>query len=156
MTRSKNVDPNKKGAIVSALVLRNDMDKTCADPIMRFRLVYDGPLLSTRNLPAGGQRNPRAGHKQSIRRDFHIQLKRLWGQKQFLDSNNFYGFMWGLEKTPEMPLKDFLADQYSRFNYRFVPLVIEEFRLECSLRILFLRRESPGHVIGSGDIDKSN
>jgi hypothetical protein len=46
-----------------------------------------------------------------------------------------------------------LADQFTRLDYRFVPLTTTTMSLIASLEILFLRPEAPGGVIKSGDID---
>jgi hypothetical protein len=50
-------------------------------------------------------------------------------------------------------ISEWLASQYERNGYNFVPLVRRELSLLCSLEILFLRREGPGMVVNSGDID---
>jgi hypothetical protein len=52
-----------------------------------------------------------------------------------------------------VPLVDYIASQFRENNYRFVPLVCEEFSLLCSLDILFLRRDIPGSALEAGDID---
>jgi hypothetical protein len=51
------------------------------------------------------------------------------------------------------PLAEAVADLYRENNYRFVPLVREDFGLLCSLDILFLRRDYPMSVISRGDLD---
>ena len=43
---------------------------------MQFRLTYQGTLLS--ETSKGYLANARATHKHSIRKQFHMQLKRLW------------------------------------------------------------------------------
>ena len=49
---------------------------------------------------------------------------------------------------------DFMALNFTKFGYRFVPLISKEFGIACSLDILFLRRDGPGNLIRSGgDID---
>jgi hypothetical protein len=52
--------------------------------IMEFRLTYEGPLLATQRDPVTGQADKRADHKHDIRRQFHVQLKRLWEITPFL------------------------------------------------------------------------
>lgn len=133
---------------------------------MRFRLTYEGPLRATQGEPRDGQRNPMATHKQSIRKQFHGQLKRLWATNKFLrehkmpvsgppasrpvsDENSY----WGSEET-HAPMFQVIAERYREFGYRFVPLVREDISLLCSLQILLLRRDAPGSIITSaGDID---
>jgi hypothetical protein len=52
------------------------------------------------------------------------------------------------------PWVQFVADEYSRCGFRFVPLVRKDNGFYCSLDILFLRRDSPGNLVRSGgDID---
>jgi hypothetical protein len=113
---------------------------------MRFRLTYEGRLLGS------SANKPRAEHKQEIRKVFHRQLKRLW-QQTWLNTAN-YG-SWNKDQTiPERtPLNEALASLHSRGNYRFVPLVREQFSLLCSVDVLFLRPGIPGTVIRSADID---
>jgi hypothetical protein len=60
--------------------------------------------------------------------------------------------MWGLERV-NRPLLEHLAEQYQTCGISFVPLVIEQFSLYCYVKVLLLRREMPGKIIESGDID---
>ncbi len=55
--------------------------------------------------------------------------------------------------SDRVPLFESIADLYRENNYRFVPLVREEWSLFCSLDILFLRRDYRGGVINAGDLD---
>jgi len=41
------------------------------EPVMRFRLTYEGALKSTQRDPETGQRDPLAPHKHNIRNNFH-------------------------------------------------------------------------------------
>jgi hypothetical protein len=50
-------------------------------------------------------------------------------------------------------MRDFLAGQFARNGYNFVPLVTERLLLLCRLDVLFLRPDPPGSLIKSGDID---
>jgi hypothetical protein len=127
---------------------------------MRFRLTYLGPLKSSQAS---------VEHKHAIRREFHGQLRCLWETNKFLrEWKTSVGVFRGHEgvvpsavavmmpddPNAQIPLSDALATQYSRFGYRFVPLVREEAFLTCTLRILFLRRDAPGGLYNhSGDID---
>ena len=139
---------------------------------MRFKLTYEGPLRSTQRDPQCGQRNPLAPHKHEIRKKFHVQLKQLWQANKFLrehtvDAKEWSGqsvvpanaiggpgFFWGREKLPErVPLSEAIANLHRENDYRFVPLVREDFSLLCSLNILFLRRDFPLGVMSHGDLD---
>jgi hypothetical protein len=137
---------------------------------MRFRLTYEGDLKASGRDPEGGQRDRMAEHKQSIRKVFHGQLKRLWQVNKFLSQHivdaawaskfavpaNQVGLAgaWGGGPEPErLPLSEAIANMYRENGYRFVPLVREEFSLFCSLDILFLRRDFPAGVISAGDLD---
>ncbi|MCA1626043.1 MAG: hypothetical protein LC768_07980 [Acidobacteria bacterium] len=56
--------------------------------------------------------------------------------------------------SEQMTKLEIMARQYSRFGYRFVPLVSRDNFMICGLDILFLRRENPGDLIlRGGDID---
>jgi hypothetical protein len=128
--------------------LENDVE-----PLMRFRLCYEGDLRPTQRDALGTERDKLAPHKQQIRRCFHRQLKHLWETNEFLresrrrpDGNIGVG-------EGRLKLSEYLASQYQKFGYRFVPLVIDELSLLCSLEMLFLRRDVPGSVIVAGDID---
>ena len=152
--------PGRKVVVLSDLV-----DERTDEALMRFRLIYDGELRPTGNDPQPYQTNPLAAHKQEIRQEFHRQLKQLWATNKFLREHRLSfsnprpsrpigdeGSYWGGDET-EAPMADVLADQYREFGYRFVPLVREDISLLCSVSILFLRRDTPGHVISAGDID---
>ena len=144
----------------------------CCDPNsdMKFRLTYEGRLLATQRDSLAGQRDRRAQHKHSIRREFHKQLRHLWATDRFLsryqihlDNPNLgerpcaaadaqYG-MRAPQGDEMQPLVDVVADRHHRFGYRFVPLVTTYFNLRCSLHVLFLRHDVPGGAIQAGDID---
>jgi hypothetical protein len=119
---------------------------------MEFRLTYEGALLGS------SRTDTRAEHKHEIRKVFHKQLQRLWTIHDPLRNGVHRSFM-RLSHAHEVTqihagsLSEFLANQYTRCGYRFVPLVTEEMSLICSLSILFLRPDRPGSLIRSGDID---
>jgi hypothetical protein len=120
---------------------------------MEFKLTYEGELLGA------SKSNTRAAHKHQIRRKFHPQLKRLWEVTEFLGSRTVDRPDTPVGKkhcgAPEfqMPMSEWLGDQFERCGYRFCPLATEMMSLSCQLRILFLRPESPGQIVNSGDID---
>jgi hypothetical protein len=110
-----------------------------------------------------------AKHKQGIRKKFHGQLKQLWQTNKFLKDAGVnkdeiharpglvprmlgVAFL-GVGPRPLVPLVDYIAANFQRNGYRFVPLVCEEFWLLCNLNILFLRRDQPPTVLDAGDLD---
>jgi hypothetical protein len=110
-----------------------------------------------------------AEHKQTIRKQFHGQLKQLWQTNKFLKEHGVnkdqlqirpgqvapilgVGFI-GVTPRKTVPIVEYIASNFQRNGYRFVPLVCEEFSLLCSLDILFLRRDFPLGVISAGDLD---
>jgi len=120
---------------------------------VEFRLVYRG------NLPAqsSDERKPRSAEKHAIRRYFHPQLRELWHKhvalrrytKEFPHPPVVYS-------ETKATLIDFIAKEFTKFGYRFVPLVSNRHGIGCSLDILFLRRDDPGNLIdsgGGGDVD---
>ena len=133
---------------------------------MKFRLYYEGELRPTQRDPLSHEPDKIAQHKQAMRRGFHKQLRHLWRTNRFLStykrspkgdvadrSLREAGALFDYDENDKIPLAEFLAGQYSKFGYRFVPLVRDEIALLCSLDILFLRRHEPGCVIQAGDID---
>jgi hypothetical protein len=137
-----------------------------SEPIMRFRLTYEGELRATQRDPVANQSDPLASHKHQIRRVFHKQLKTLWNENQFLrgyrrptersiDSRPIHisAAYFGEPDEVKIPLVDYIASCFPFGQYKFAPLVCEEFSLLCSIDILFLRRDIPGSAITAGDID---
>lgn len=132
---------------------------------MEFRLLYTGRLLGA------SKQDTRASVKHDIRREFHPQLRRLWQinpavRKMAETLGNAY-ILGDPEKYPPIPPTtaeiltqrrvdaciEFLGEQYQRSGYRFVPLVIEDLCLRCSIEILLLRPNEPQYVMRSGDLD---
>ena len=130
---------------------------------MEFRLIYSGPLSA----------NPDATGKHAVRKVFHQQLAELWRKHPLLNKqvtvpviryttpSNMVSYpgpgvpqVMASDSNEAKPWVEHLADQYTRGKYRFVPLV-EVGHAVCSLDILFLRHEAPGHLVKSngGDID---
>ncbi len=129
--------------------LAYDPDFAPEDAAMRFRLTYEGQLFGA------SRSSTRAKHKHEIRKVFHPQLKRLWETDKNLTHWTFTDpapSASGLKVGP-VPIWKQFAKNYRRDSYAFVPLVTEEFSLVAGVDILFLRPESPGGVIQSGDID---
>lgn len=133
---------------------------------MRFRLIYEGELKASQKDPLDKQIDKLAEHKQSIRKKFHHQLRHLWKTNWFLSTHKVfagdYGVSqsasdtaarWGASPNDMIPLLEAVADNHYENGYRFVPLVRKNWRLMCSLEILFLRRDPPGSVVHAGDLD---
>ena len=139
----------------AVILLAPHSEETIVVESMKFRLTYTGPLQSTQRDSVDGQRVPNAAHKHAIRREFHAQLKRHWHINKALKEAIAQPFDFGLGEGPVdwVPLKDVIARLYERNGYRFVPLVREEWYLQCSLDILFLRCDPPGSVLTGGDLD---
>jgi len=124
------------------------MDDPYFDPkgiFMEFRLTYEGKLLS----------NGHSKHKHEIRRKFHPQLRRLWEITPGLSQmRNPVLDLVEINRAPDRSRVDYLAEQFSRNNYRFVPLVTRDLALSsCWVDILFLRPDPPGHLFNKTDID---
>ena len=130
---------------------------------MEFRLVYSGPLSSSLD----------AMEKHALRKCFHKQLKELWHKHPLLKQQAevpglYYETPSNMVSYPgpgvpqfhpaegqnAKPYVEYVADNFPLGKYRFVPLVQEKLAA-CSLDILFLRHEAPGHVVrrNGGDID---
>ncbi len=133
---------------------------------MRFRLIYSGELKSNQRDPVTGQRDRLADHKFAIRREFHKQLKHHWSSNWFLSSARVYAkdygatisasdnaARWGVDENERVPLANAVAHNHELYGCHFVPLVRKEWRLTCSLEILFLRHDPPGSIIRAGDLD---
>jgi hypothetical protein len=100
---------------------------------MEFRLFYRGPLKSN-----GGPTE-----KQTIRRQFHPQLKKLWAQEPLAGSEVY------LDEN-----SDHTHLIYPLSNFKFACLVSERHKTYAELDILFLRPEPSGQIIKTGgDID---
>ena len=122
---------------------------------MEFRLIYKG------SLPAqGAKAGSRVKEKHVIRRQLHPQLRELWHGDQLLSRYAQEADLSKKHIKPEWSESeratglDLFAEPYTKFGYRFIPLVGTEFGIACALDILFLRRDNPGNLIRSGgDID---
>ncbi len=121
------------------------------DDVLEFRLLYQGALLGA------SRSDTRADHKHSIRREFHKQLKRLWSSKSPLKERFESPLIRYLNATEQDQMfitrRKELAEKFSYHGYTFVPVVMHDLFLTCSLDILFLRPEEPSLLIEGGDID---
>ncbi|MFI5089685.1 MAG: hypothetical protein ACHP7P_06465 [Terriglobales bacterium] len=125
---------------------------------MEFRLLYRGKLPAQSSGGGGGH----ILEKHLIRKQIHVQLRELWKRHPFF--SNYFGVVPGVSKRLHIDQNaaddepttrlDLLAHDFTKFGYRFVPLVCNRWGIGCSLDILFLRRDDPGQLIqGGGDID---
>ncbi len=143
---------------------------------MDFRLIYRGLLPAESGERVEGQRIGRAKQKHLLRKEFHKQLRELWkqhpdlreqAQSKFIvttTSPNRLGYPGpGVKRIIPVVGKappnaktwvEHIADDHHLCGGRFVPLVSKLGGFTCSLEVLFLRRDNPGHLITSGgDID---
>lgn len=140
---------------------------------MRFRLTYEGPLLSSqpthRTIENGQEKDRHAAHKHAIRRHFHVQLKELWRTTDFLRFSKFVptasdpilpesamGVQWSMDPNKPWHLDRLLSEVYAHHKdagYNYVPLVWQDMSLACSLRILCLRKDHADAVLPGRDID---
>ena len=101
---------------------------------MEFRLIYKG------SLPAqgSGSGGSRVREKHTIRRQFHSQLQALWYGHQLLSrytqetqmTKRIYIDPNAGESEKATGL-DFMALNFTKFGYRFVPLISKEFGIAC-------------------------
>lgn len=112
---------------------------------MQFRLSYEGKLLS----------NGPDKHRHEIRKRFHPQLRRLWEVTPSLkEMRNPVLDLVEINRQPDRSRVDYLAEQFSRNNHQFVPLVTNDLGVSsCGLDILYLRHGAPGSLIQKSDID---
>jgi hypothetical protein len=124
---------------------------------VKFRLTYEGRLLSSSNS------NPHAAHKHAVRMSFNHQLRRLWerhaelaelASKRFDNYEIAVGGRYGnsgqvIGKT----WRELIPEKHEAYGHRWLPLVLEDLALTCSVEILFLRYGARGEVFNVGDID---
>lgn len=123
--------------------------------VLEFRLLYRG------RLPAETSR-PRLDDKWRIRRYFHPQLRELWNthprmKELYMPERSF---QWGeIPPYVEQTWAEHIGEEHKVVSihdhvHRFTPLIRKENYYNCSLEILFLRRDMPGGLIKhGGDID---
>jgi hypothetical protein len=125
-------------------------------PLMKFTLMFDGELRANRG--------PK--EKWEIRKQFHPQLKDLWQIHPSLQSAKRNRYLpihghWIIDQhhsqnLPSYPKPDNAIDLLEPLTVGgrvFHPLVRNSLALQCSLKIIFLRKETPGHVYQGGDLD---
>jgi hypothetical protein len=128
------------------IILCSDPDYDPENAAVEFRLTYEGRLMGA------SKNNTRAKHKHEVRRVFHAQLKNYWQTHPYLKVATRSDPIRG-QVNPTQALSAYLAEQYERVGYNFVPLVTPELSLNCGIDVLFLRPSMPGQIMQSGDID---
>jgi len=112
---------------------------------MQLRLTYAGPIYSEQS-----ETGKRLNQKHVLRKHFHRQLKRLWAIHPILKNTKRFNMDRG-----DYDIIDDLSKRFSLNNFNFVPLVIGDRNApSCSVHVLMLRKEAPGQIIKSGDIDR--
>jgi hypothetical protein len=132
--------------------------------LVEFRLLYEGPLHTDNSDHARTE-------KHRIRKVFHRQLRRLWETHPNLrimarmSGGPEYVRDWvenhGTGGVPAAISEDeimrwgfkYLSYKWARSGFKFLPLVVPELCLRCSLDILFLRMEERDYVLQGGDLD---
>ena len=118
-------------------------------PYMRFRLTYEGELISTQedDQPSSVREDRRRKQKHALRKWFHPQLKHLWATHPMLKTKNNISSANGenyLDKT---------AKDFAGWGYNYVPVLKKGDQAICHIETLFLRRQMPGGLIRGGDLD---
>jgi hypothetical protein len=104
---------------------------------MQFRLLYEGPLQSRRNVSIADI--------HTIRIALHPQLKALWQHGPLSDNTRI------LRET--CPPGEVAILERSN-GILFSPLITQKNNLSCELAITFLRQQHPGQLLGEGgDMD---
>jgi hypothetical protein len=146
--------------------------REAAEPmaLMKFTLIYDGPL------PAG--KNKRALYASTIRNKLHPQMRDLWDNHVILRQlartartipqhlgNGAYGGgrpNFSSAELPEYsePIPPLMEGQTDLCLPKevpgvglFLPIVRSSLYLACEIDILFLRHEEPDHLLDGGDLD---
>jgi hypothetical protein len=151
------------------VLLENELivqNLSCPRTLMRFRLIYQGPLSGS------GNSSKKTKQVQEIRDKIHPQLKFLWETHDALKRLRQTAVV-SSGPMSDLALTDGPFKQYRDFEKRpiaahevdlcaeiiengkkYVPLVRKSLNLNCHLNILFLRQEDPGSlVLQGGDID---
>lgn len=135
----------------------------CPQVLMRFHLVYNGPLPPTGN-------KSRPDDARRIRDQFHPQLKLLWETHSALRRLRSTAVVSGggadialtaspfdEERDLSAPLRGGQVDlsaPVQRGTKTYQSLVTKALDLNCTLSVLFLRQEDPGALIlDGGDLD---
>lgn len=131
-------------------------------PLVKFTLTYEGRLPSSGN-------GAKSAAKWDIRNKLHPQLKDLWendaalrdveSYRHWPKGGTMFFYTHHSEPSPPPPQamdgEQFidLCEPINKHGLWFQPIVRDSFSLHCGLNITFLRREIPGKLIHSGDLD---
>jgi hypothetical protein len=106
---------------------------------MEFRLTYNGRLKSRASATARD--------KQAIRKKLHPQLRALWSRDPLVN-------LARLADPRVQPAEGAISLVQRVGAFAFVPLASRRWFTIADVDVLFLRRSSPGQLIGhGGDID---
>jgi hypothetical protein len=116
--------------------------------LMRFRLTYDGPLVT-------GNSSAQSKAKWGIREHLRPQLEQLWKTHPALKGVGLSARVGGIVKIDRHKVvRQALKEPVIVDGKQFVPLVRKSLELACllacELEILFLRQEEPGSLIFQG------
>ena len=116
---------------------------------VEFKLVYQGLL------PAESSKHSRTAEKHAIRKYFHKQLKELWEKHPLLSKMaNANVSAPGAPPGTYIKALEARANKFSKCGFRFVPIVEKDLALNCSIDIVFLRRDNPVRLVKQGgDLD---
>ena len=114
---------------------------------MEFRLIYEGPLRPTNKGRKQATQMQMRQHKHDIRQKIHSQLAQLW-----LDHPNLTEWTEDAQ-IDGRSMSERIGDDYAAFGFRWSPLVLERMFVLCAINILMLRRDAPGKLVQSSDID---
>jgi hypothetical protein len=131
--------------------------------LMKFTLTYDGELPST------GNSSRKVEKKWEVKKHFDPQLRELWAVHPALREMQYRSTWpksggWFVEGHHSVDTKDRkrqvkteddidLLELATCEGRTFLPLVRSSLLLTCGLKILFLRKETPGKIYQGGDID---
>lgn len=118
------------------------------EDLVRFTLVYQGPLLAKQGSAKG-----RMPHEHAIRQQFQRQLSELSNFQFPLThlKSALSPYVGGPGRTAHTVIETLIVQ---KGPFRFLPLISTETGLVCKLDILFLRPSNPGEIVThGGDLD---
>jgi hypothetical protein len=115
---------------------------------VEFRLLYEGPLLSSGNRAA-------LENKHQVRKVLHPQLRKLWwnhlGARQLAirRGNTESKQVSSIDDRQQFDVGiSAIAGEWTKCSFQFVPLVTPKSAVCCGLDILLLRPEGEQTVVG--------
>ena len=132
------------------------INMSCLIDVMKFTLVYNGPL-------SGSGNRPNAGNVRDVRDAMHVQLAYLWqtsvalkrlrwtarvpraGGEFLSNASSPLDPFEHVEPPAQLPPKHVdLVAPIEKGGKTYIPLVRKSLDTVCHLDILFLRQEDPG------------